>query len=236
MNTKGLHVLVTGAGRGLGLSLTRLLLEKNHKVFAISLTLSDELMELKKSHAENLILFAADVAREEKIKEAVGHLTQSWDSLDIIINNASVHLETAKNDIEELDFNIYPQTFAINSIAPLSVIKHFLPLLRKGEGKLAVSISSEAGSIADCQRTSEYSYCMSKSALNMGMKILQNRLKAERIKILLIHPGWVRTDMGGSNATLSPKESAEAVYAQILKEHRIEGPMYIDWTGKELPW
>ena len=76
------------------------------------------------------------------------------------------------------------------------VIKNALPLLRKGRKKLIVNFSSEAGSIGTCGRQSEYSYCMSKAALNMASQILQNAVKAEGIKVLALHPGWFSSDMG----------------------------------------
>jgi NAD(P)-dependent dehydrogenase (short-subunit alcohol dehydrogenase family) len=117
----------------------------------------------------------------------------------------------------------------------LRVAKHFLALLRKGNRKLLVNVSSEAGSIGDCRRKTEYAYCMSKSALNMGSKLLQNHLQADGIKVVALHPGWFNSS-GKGPAPISAEEAAVKVLATILKSHTLDGPMYLDPEGKELPW
>lgn len=234
MKESNLSVLITGAGRGLGLHLTRLFLSRGDRVFAITANTVDGLQQLQESFPDSLHYCLADVSHEDDVRNAQNQCARHHDSLDIIINNAAVHLENDRPDIAELDFDRYTRSFQVNSIGPLCIVKHFLPMLRDGERKQIISISSEAGSIGQAWRKSEYSYCMSKSALNMGMQILHNRLKPEGISVLLIHPGWVRTDMGGDAAHLSGEESAAAVANQILTYN--DEPIYIDWEGKALPW
>lgn len=232
-----MNILITGAARGLGFQLSKLLVSNGHRVFALSRSVSPAMQQLLDSTPEHSLQFhACDVSQETQVESARTAIENSVDSLDIIINNAAVHLEQNRPDIPDLDFSSYQTSFAINSIAPLTVVKHFLPLLQAGSYKSIVNISSEAGSIQDCQRESEYSYCMSKAALNMGMRILQNRLKKDGIRVQLIHPGWVRTDMGGQQAHLSPEESANSVLAQIMKERTDGEAMYIDWNGNPMPW
>ena len=87
--------------------------------------------------------------------------------------------------------------------------QQFLPLLEKSGLKLIINILSEAGSVADCRRENQFAYCMSKAALNMQSKILQNYLKPRGFKILAIHPGWIRTNMGGPQAPLPAEGAAE---------------------------
>jgi NAD(P)-dependent dehydrogenase (short-subunit alcohol dehydrogenase family) len=116
------------------------------------------------------------------------------------------------------------------------VIQHFLPLLEKGERKLIINISSEAGSIADCKRSSEYAYCMSKSALNMASKIIQNALKARGFKVLAIHPGWMRTEMGGQDADIHPDEAADGIFQLAMRQWQPEDEIYMDYQGSILPW
>ncbi|MBN1649054.1 MAG: SDR family NAD(P)-dependent oxidoreductase [Spirochaetales bacterium] len=230
----GKHILLTGAGRGIGLEMTRQLLAAGHSVAAISRKKSEALGKLLDNYPGQASFTGADVSNEEEVRKAAALFIQKKTVFDLIINNAAVHLEQDRRDILDLDFSLYLPTVAVNSVGPLVVCKHFLPLMRR-PGVIA-SISSEAGSIADCWRKSEFSYCMSKAALNMNMKILQNRLEDEHIKVLCIHPGWVRTDMGGMEATLSPEESASGVIARLFETHDLKGPMYLDWQGNEMHW
>lgn len=99
-----------------------------------------------------------------------------------------------------------------------------------------MNISSEAGSIADGWRKEAFAYCMSKSALNMQSKILQNYLGPRGFKILAVHPGWVKTDMGGTNATISTKESAEGIFKLAIKKWTGEDMIYIDYKGNAMRW
>lgn len=239
-----MNVLITGANRGLGLALCKICLESAHRVFALYRSKGETLEKLANaypfSETAGLIPIQCDVTDEAQLRAAFNRIQAISPSLDILINNAAVHLEQNKPDLDELDFSVYLPTFEVNSVAPLMTAVSFLPLLRGGTKKCIINISSEAGSIGSCWRDREYAYCMSKAALNMGMRILQNRLKDEQFRIRLIHPGWVRTDMGGSSADLSPDESAQAVFNQIMSAInspvKDEEPLYIDWQGNPLAW
>ncbi|GAB6089434.1 SDR family oxidoreductase [Spirochaeta dissipatitropha] len=232
-----MNILITGAARGLGFELCKLFLTDGHRVIALSRSVSPGMQQLLDSTSDKSLQFhICDVSQETEVAATRKSIESTIDSLDIIINNAAVHLEQDQPDIQDLDFSRYQTSFAINSIAPLSVVKHFLSLLQNGAFKSIVNISSEAGSIGNCWREKEYSYCMSKAALNMAMRILQNRVKKDGIRVQLIHPGWVRTDMGGQQADLSPGESAASVHAQIMKEQTDDEAMYIDWNGNPMPW
>lgn len=229
-------ILITGANRGLGLALTRILLDKGHRVFALNRGESGEIEQLRQIYPNRLLVFRLDLRNEAAIANAVNEISKHTDSLDISISNAAIQLESHRPEIEDTDFDAISQTFEVNSIVPLKLAKHVLPLLLKGKKKLLVSISSEAGSITACWRTSEYGYTMSKAALNMQSRILQNRYAKENLKVLAIHPGWVRTDMGGPQAHLSPEESATAIATLVLKSWSIDGPVYVDHEGQEMAW
>ena len=116
------------------------------------------------------------------------------------------------------------------------MVQQFLPLLEKGEHKLILNISSEAGSIADCWRESEFAYSMSKAALNMQSKILQNHLKPRGFKILAVHPGWMRTDMGGADADISPDEAAEGIFNLAVKSWNLDDEIYMDYRAQPMRW
>jgi NAD(P)-dependent dehydrogenase (short-subunit alcohol dehydrogenase family) len=212
------QILITGAARGLGLAMTR-----------------DLLGELRSRFGEQLGVHVGDVTDEESLQRTFADVGQRLGKLDIIINNAVTYLDGSRPTIEEADLSICARTFEVNAVAPLRVVQHGLPLIRKGRRKLIVNISSEAGSIGDCRRTAEYAYCMSKSALNMGSKLLQNHLQPEGIKVLALHPGWFNSS-GAGPAPISAEEAAVKVLQTILKPHGVNEPMYLNPDGNPLPW
>jgi len=158
--------------------------------------------------------------------------------LDILINNAGVFFSQTKLPLAEVDLDDghLESMMAVNAFGPLRVTRQFLPLLEKGRLKRIVNISSEAGSISDCGRDSWFGYCMSKAALNMQCGILQRHLKPKGFKVLAIHPGWLRTDMGGAEADLDPEVSAEAIFGLATRKWSLDDPIYMDYTGKPLNW
>ncbi|MBN1697032.1 MAG: SDR family NAD(P)-dependent oxidoreductase [Spirochaetales bacterium] len=236
MNKLSFHILVTGVTRGLGLSLADFFLENGHRVIGLGRRKSDGMKDLEKKHGERFAFYGADVTNEKQLLDAYEAIKGKTPHLDILVNNAAVHLEQQKPDLDEIDFSVYQQTFLVNSIAPLMVIKAFIPLLKAGDKKLVINISSEAGSIGNAWRKTEYSYCMSKTALNMASKILQTRFREEGIKILAMHPGWFSSDMGGKEAPITPEQAAARVGRTILKKWSLKDPIYIDADAKEMVW
>jgi NAD(P)-dependent dehydrogenase (short-subunit alcohol dehydrogenase family) len=232
----GYTILVTGANRGLGLALTEKLLNGGHRVCTISRHQSDGLLELQSRFPDTLRRFPGDVTDESSIRAALEAIAEGVQHLDILINNAAVHLEQAAPPIGEADFSGYLPSFEVNSIGPLVVVKHALPLLRKGQGRLIANISSEAGSIGRAWRKAEYSYCMSKAALNMASQLLQNALREEGIKVLAIHPGWFSSDMGGAEAPITPAEAAEPIVATLLHPPDLAGPVFVTSRGEAMDW
>lgn len=108
------------------------------------------------------------------------------------------------------------QTIDVNACGPLRVVQQFLPLLQDGHVKLIVNMSSEAGSIQDCERTVWYGCCMSEVALNMQSRILASYLAPQGFRVVAVHPGGMKTDMLPS-CTRSPGEAAESIYALVDK-------------------
>jgi NAD(P)-dependent dehydrogenase (short-subunit alcohol dehydrogenase family) len=158
-------------------------------------------------------------------------------TLDILINNAGVMLET-RTSLPELDLARLPlfETLDVNTFGPLRMVQQFLPLLEKGDHKLILNISSEAGSITDCWRESEFAYSMSKAALNMQSKILQNHLKPRGFKILAVHPGWMRTDMGGTEADIHSDEAAEGIFNLAVKNWNLDDEIFMDYRAQPIRW
>ncbi|MBN2010508.1 SDR family NAD(P)-dependent oxidoreductase [candidate division KSB1 bacterium] len=229
-------ILITGTNRGLGLAMLKIYLAQGHIVFTINRRVNDDLQNLKAKYTDHLNMFTGDVTDEPSIIKAISCISNKTSAIDLLINNAAILFPADNVLIEQVDFSVYEQTFQVNSIGPLKVIKHALPLVRQGQGKRIVNISSEAGSIADAWRKSEYAYCMSKSALNMASRILQNYVEKDGIKVLAIQPGWFSSDMGTSRAPITPDQAAQKVVAVLQQPFELTGPMFYDNDGNVLNW
>jgi NAD(P)-dependent dehydrogenase (short-subunit alcohol dehydrogenase family) len=230
------EVLITGANRGLGLALAEKLLAEGHRVHALNRHDSDELLQLQEKYPQCLCRYSGDVSDETSIREALAKVGRRTAALDMVVNNAAIHLEHSRPLLEQVDFSVYLPTYQVNALGPLMVVRYALPLLRKGQKKLIVNVTSEAGSIGATRRKSEYSYCMSKAALNMACQILQNAVKSEGIKVLALHPGWFSSDMGGAEAPISPACAAQEIVKLLLNPPGLDGPVYVGPDGKVMEW
>lgn len=232
------RVLITGADAGLGLSLVKRFLQGGVEVFAGVHKSNAALNDLTGEYSNSLKLIPLNVADMESVCNAANQVAGLTSGLDIVINNAGIHLENSKQALEQLDFTDghLQQTMEVNAFGPLRVAQQFLPLLEKSDQKLIINISSEAGSIADCRRENQFAYCMSKAALNMQSKMLQNYLGPRGFKVLSVHPGWMRTNMGGPNAAISSDEAAEGIFQLAVSKRSVDEPMYMDFQGNLLPW
>jgi NAD(P)-dependent dehydrogenase (short-subunit alcohol dehydrogenase family) len=232
------NVLITGADAGLGLSLAGRFLKEGFAVFAGVYRSKGSLLDLAGEYGDLLSLIPLDVADMDSVCAAARQVSERTRALDIIINNAGIHLNNSKQPLAELDLadQHLQQTMEVNAFGPLRVVQQFFPFLEKGEQKLILNISSEAGSISDCRREDQFAYCMSKAALNMQSKILHNYLRPRGFKVLTIHPGWMRTNMGGPHATLDAAESADGIFQLTAREWSTDDPIYVDFRGDPLPW
>jgi NAD(P)-dependent dehydrogenase (short-subunit alcohol dehydrogenase family) len=232
-------VLITGTNKGLGLELTRLYLEKGFEVFScIRNNPSEGISALKQKFKEKFNIINMDVSSDESVNQAAEEIKGLTNSIDILINNAAILYNDYSNlPLEEVNTQIALQTINVNTLGPLRVNKAFLSLVKEGEAKIIVNISSEAGSIGENRRDRMYDYCMSKAALNMQSVILQRYVKPYGIKILTLHPGWMITDMGGNNADIVPETAAEGII-KLIDEYqgRLDDIMYMDYTGKPYQW
>jgi NAD(P)-dependent dehydrogenase (short-subunit alcohol dehydrogenase family) len=228
-------VLITGADAGLGLSLVKRFLKGDYRVLAGVHRSRDRLEGLP---GDSLSLVPLDVADMDSVREAACQAAGQTQALDVLINNAGIHLKDSPQTLEQLDFSNqqFQRTMEVNAFGPLRVTQQFYPLLEKGSQKLILNISSEAGSVADCRREAQFAYCMSKAALNMQSKILHNYLGPRGFKVLAVHPGWMRTAMGGPDAALDPDESAEGIFRLAARAWTPDEPMYLDHQGNLLPW
>ncbi len=229
-------VLITGASKGLGFSLAEKLIEKNFFVVATYRKKKEFLSRLEKN--PNIKLLKMDVSSELSVKNTYHKIKKLINHIDILINNAAIYIEGQKPNlpsIENIDIKKALLTYNVNSLGVLRVLKYFYPLVEKGKEKKIINISSEAGSITNCWRDREFGYSMSKAALNMISAILINYSKDKGIKVYSIHPGWMRTDMGGKEADISANESADGIINLIDKMNELKSGFY-DYQGNPMPW
>jgi NAD(P)-dependent dehydrogenase (short-subunit alcohol dehydrogenase family) len=235
-------VLLTGADRGLGLALCAELLKAGWQVFAGQyLPQWHELADLKNKHPELLHLIPLDISSMESAKAAAEIVKKHIDHLDVLISNAGVNSETIYANIHEpQNYDEMHRLYDVNALGALRVVEAFLPLLEQGQTKRLCFVSSEAGSIGRAERTSWFGYCMSKAALNMGVKILFNDLHPTGYTFRVYHPGWVRSYMHGEKnmqATLEPEEAATYALPVLLNVREDEDRLVmIDYEGQEWPW
>jgi len=234
-------VLVTGADRGLGFALCAGLLKEGWQVFAGQyLPEWYELADLKDQYPESLHIIPLDVSSMKSVKTAVETVKKHTDHLDVLISNAGVNSETIYPTIREpQNYEEMHRLYDVNTLGALRVVEAFLPLMERGQKRLCF-ISSEAGSIGMAQRTSWFGYCMSKAALNMGVKILFNDLHPAGYTFRVYHPGWVRSYMHGEKnmeATFEPEEAASLALPILLNEQKDEDRLVmVDYEEKEWQW
>lgn len=233
---------VTGAERGLGLALVKLLLERDYTVFA-GYYLADlpALAALVKEYPDRLVTMSLDVTSEEQVLAAARTIRSRTDSLNLLINNAGSAIDRSGTILDELYFDDMRRLMEINAYGPLRVTQSVIDLLLKPEWKMLVNISSVAGSVGLLTRTGQYGYTMSKSALNMQTKIIYNHFHDQGLQVRAIHPGWMRSLLFGDldrmkDAPLESIDSAQKIMDLIHTDKDPGTDFFMDYTGKILPW
>ncbi|MFB5662386.1 SDR family NAD(P)-dependent oxidoreductase [Alteribacillus sp. HJP-4] len=214
-----MNYLITGGNRGLGLCLVDIVLKAGHRVFVSIRNVEEknqELVNLQENYPETLNILHIDVKDEELVKKASAKLAGLHIKLDCIINNAGA-IKGRESSITDLIIEDLETIVNVNTFGPMRVVKYFLPLLNKDSGQSSIiNISSDAASLSK-PFDRDYPYGISKSALNMFTIKLRKELQNEGISVLAVHPGWMRTDMGGSEAAMDPQEAASSIYKLIEK-------------------
>ena len=235
-------VFVTGGDRGLGFALCAGLLEQCWKVFAGQyMPELPDLSKLVATYPGRLHIIPLDVSSMESIQSAAQVVELHTDHIDMLINNAGVISSTILRSIREpQDYTEMHRLYDVNALGPLRMMESFLHLTDKSSIKRLCFVSSEAGSITEAYRTAWYTYCMSKSALNMGVKILFNDLQPEGYTFRVYDPGWIRSYMFGKKdmeATLEPEEAAAKAIPIFLSRREDEDRLRLeDYKGKEWAW
>lgn len=218
-------VLITGIGKGIGRALSEKFL--NEGWFVIGTVFSGS----ARAH-KNLAVFQLDLSKPESIGDCIKEITKSGRGIDILINNAGVIVD--QNE-ERVVVPTLRQTLEINLIGTIDFTERLLPLMNAG-GHI-INISSSAGSLSGTIKSHSPgyypSYKISKAALNMYTVTLASRLEALKIIVSSVHPGWVRTEMGGEDASMPPEEAARYIY-EFSQSNPPTGQFW--FQGKRLDW
>jgi NAD(P)-dependent dehydrogenase (short-subunit alcohol dehydrogenase family) len=228
--------LVTGANRGLGLAFVRQLLARGERVIATARKPGQalELNELTAAYPGHLHVLPLDVGREASIDELAREAGALFDGLDLLINNAGVMHSGERYG--RLQAEPLTHSLQVNALGPLLVTQALTGLLQRGDAARVANLSSQLGSIAQTQAFRTPGYAIGKAAQNMASRLLAVALAEHGIQVLALHPGWVRTDMGGENAPLAVDDAVRRLLAVIDAATIARSGMFVDGDGKALPW
>ncbi|MBH21438.1 MAG: hypothetical protein CML98_06670 [Rhodobiaceae bacterium] len=222
--------LITGANRGIGLALTKIIIEQGDRVIALCRK-PEEAEELRtiSNTQDNLNIFKADVTKEDELIE----ISKSIDNIDFLICNAGIMGPRGGMNDKDANYRNISEVLMTNVAGPFFTIKSFIGKLRESKDPKIVILSSRMGTQMH-QGSDAYFYRASKAAVNNIMVSFSNELNQFNIPITSFHPGWVQTDMGGSHAALSPKESASSLIEQFKELGSKNTGKFYNYEGSEI--
>ena len=236
------NVMITGVGRGLGSELARQFAANGDRVVG-------SVRPGRTGNSSNLLdegiltaVVELDLGDEASIVQAVRGLSGAIGHLDLLVNNAGLDARAFDAHAEargpfDIDASVFTELTRINATGPMIVTRECLPLLRDAPAAMVVNISSQLGSMqVAATKGRDSAYCVSKAALNMWSVKAAAHLRPEGIGVVMMHPGWVQTDMGGPSAQLTVLESARSMAATIDALSLDDSGRFIRWDGTEHPW
>ena len=221
--------VVTGASRGIGSEFVVRLLESGWKVYA---GYRSDKHRLELIDNENLFCYSLDVTDNKSIKNFCDKIT---DDVDLLINNAGVPDGRWRN-ISEIDDEWVLQVMNINSVGPVRMVRELYHKMNHDSLTTIAMISSLMGSIDDCHSGRSYAYRASKTALNMFSVAMKKEALEDNISFLILHPGWVKTRMGGEHAPVELSESVEGMLNLIVNHTLDKSGRFVQYDGVDLPW
>lgn len=227
-------VLITGANRGLGLEFVRQYASNGARVFACARVpgQAKALLDLAAASQGKISVHPLDVASDASVTHLSDELAGK--PIDILINNAGVYGGDHQR-VDDLDLAAWMRTLNINTLGPVRVLQALRPNLVKGAAKKAIAITSGMGSTARHDGNALI-YRSSKAALNNVMHGLALALKNDGLIVTVFHPGWVKTDMGGAAAALTPEQSISSLRKIIAGLSPKDSGSFLNYDGTEIPW
>ena len=228
-------VMITGASRGLGFEFASQYAAEGWHVIACCRKPENAagLENLAPATRDKVSVVAMDVADDDGVRNAARTLKEV--PVDVLINSAGI-AGVPGQSTGQIDYASWARVFDVNTMGPLRVLEAFTDNLARSERRLVVTITSGMGSLADNTSGGSIPYRSSKAAVNMVMRSAAIDLVPRRITCVLINPGWVKTDMGGTNATLSPHQSVSAMRRLIEKLVSDDSGKFYNYDGREYPW
>ena len=232
--------MVTGASRGIGLELVRQSLERGDRVVAVTRSAAPPLDALVRAHGDRLVHVIADLGDEAAIIRSRAEVAGRVDGIDLLVNNAGLYSTRVRSwnpDATRLDTVTQQELveiFRVNAAGPIVLVRHYLDLLRRGSRIL--NISSLSGSVGAKTSAGDYAYSASKAALNIMTRALAAELAPRGIIVIAITPAWVRTEMGGADASLGPEESVRGMLAVADRLTAADAGRFVDYAGEDQPW
>ncbi len=227
-------ILITGANRGIGLALAEAFAGRGDHVIA-TVRRPDHLEGLATTmahHPDRIEVHHLDVIDAASRTALAERLAGR--PIDVLINNAGIIGPDRQTSLD-MDFDGWLETLKVNTLAPLAVAQTFLPNLRLGEHPKILTVSSGMGSMA-FTKSDHVAYRSSKAAVNKAMQCLATDLRGEGIAVAVCHPGWVKTDMGGSGADITPEMSATGLTRVVDRMSLSHSPEFLAWDGAAVPW
>lgn len=229
------RILLSGASRGVGLAVARVLVEEGARVLGIARD-ADRLRaasrELTVCGPGQFTSLCIDLATPDAPGIVASHVEQLWGSLDIAIHNAGVMLHQEDGLMAEPD-GVLEQSLEVNLLAPFRLSRALLPLLKKAQQPRILNVGSGAGTMDGLLEPGIAAYRLSKWAVN-GMTMLQAQELAGVVSVNAFDPGWIRTDLGGPRAPGTPEEAADGLRKTLLVPWDLTGRFFKD--GEEIPW
>jgi NAD(P)-dependent dehydrogenase (short-subunit alcohol dehydrogenase family) len=225
-------ILITGANRGIGLELTLLFLSRGWLVFAACRN-PKTATALQGCASPNLRILELDVTSDNSVSNLTTQLGSQ--TLDVLINNAGI-MSKDPESVQSIDFSHWLQVLSVNTIGPMRVLSSVLNNLKRSKRPRVITISSQMGAFNLEMGSGHIPYSSSKSAVSKAMLMASKELREDGIIVCPVHPGWVRTDMGGPHASISPEESAAGIFSLIDGLTLNESGRFWSWDGKEHVW
>jgi NAD(P)-dependent dehydrogenase (short-subunit alcohol dehydrogenase family) len=228
-------VLITGANRGLGLEFATQYVSADWQVYATCRQpeSAEALRALARSRKERLEILAMDVTRAPTIAQAAAAMRGR--TIDVLLNGAGTIGKPGQRT-GKVDYANWAQVLDVNTMGPLRVTEAFLENVARSDRKLVVTITSGLGSLADNTSGGAIAYRSSKAAVNMVMRSVAIDVAERGVASVVVNPGWVRTDMGGANAPLTPAESVSALRKLIETLGMQQSGKFFNYDGREYPW
>jgi NAD(P)-dependent dehydrogenase (short-subunit alcohol dehydrogenase family) len=232
------NILITGSNRGIGLEWVRQYAEENWKVFATCRYPSEaEALHALTKKYSNICIHRLDITKSDEINAFAVEMLNI--PIDILVNNAGVYLEKYW-DVNlmkrSINYEDWEYTFRVNTLGPVRITGALIDNIALSEKRLVVITSTHMASISDIAEPGAYYYRSTKAALNAAMEGIASELRRRDIGLLILHPGHVKTRMGGPGTDLLPKDSVRGMRKLIERFEMEYTGCFYKYDGTRMPW